>query len=122
MKKRAIRYRPPRALRGLPHVAGLLGVLALQMPAAAAPDGAETEQQQARSHDGVVNLNTASAEELQRLPGVGPSRATAILKLREKMGGFARAHHLLRVRGIGRKTFRRLRPLLTLEGDTTLEK
>lgn len=69
---------------------------------------------------GVVNLNTASAEELERLPGIGPTRATAILALRARLGRFARLEQLLRVKGIGRATFRKLRPLLSLTGPTTL--
>lgn len=69
---------------------------------------------------GVVNLNTASGDELERLPGIGPSRARAILELRTRLKRFARIEDLLRVKGIGRATFRRLRPLVTLEGPTTL--
>jgi competence protein ComEA len=67
-----------------------------------------------------VNLNTASAEELERLPGIGPTRAQAILALRATLKQFSRPEQLLRVKGIGRATFRKLRPLLTLTGPTTL--
>jgi len=69
----------------------------------------------------VLNLNTASQEELERLPGVGPARARAILELREQVRRFNRVEDILRVRGIGRATFRDLRPILTLEGPTTLQ-
>lgn len=69
---------------------------------------------------GVVNLNTASADELIRLPGVGPARARAILELRARLGHFSRLEELLRVKGIGRATFRKLRPMLALDGPTTL--
>jgi comEA protein len=69
---------------------------------------------------GVVNLNTATAEELDRLPGIGPTRARAILELRARLGRFRRIEDLMRVKGIGRATFRKLRPLITLEGVTTL--
>jgi comEA protein len=69
---------------------------------------------------GVVNLNTASSEELERLPGIGPSRAKAILELRARIKRFARIEDVLRVKGIGRATFRRLRPYLSVEGSTTL--
>ena len=74
----------------------------------------------AAQHAGVVNLNDASAEQLERLPGIGPSRARAILELRARLKRFARVEDLLRVKGIGRATFRKLRPLLTLDGPTTL--
>jgi len=70
---------------------------------------------------GVVNLNTATEVELTRLPGIGPSRAKAILALRARLGGrFRRIEELIRVRGIGRKTFRKLAPMLSLQGPTTL--
>ena len=69
--------------------------------------------------EGVVNIQTATAEELQRLPGIGPSKAEAILAFRQRTA-FRRVEDILRVRGIGRATFRRLRPYLTVSGTTTL--
>lgn len=69
---------------------------------------------------GVVNLNTATASELERLPRIGPARAQAILALRAKLSRFSRVEQLLRVKGIGRATFRKLRPMLALDGPTTL--
>lgn len=71
------------------------------------------------AEEGVVNIQTASAEELQRLPGIGPSKAAAIVAFRERTA-FRRVEDILRVRGIGRATFRRLRPYLTVSGQTTL--
>jgi competence protein ComEA len=86
-------------------------------PGAAAAGPAASE---APAVSGVLNLNTASAEELTRLPGVGPSRAQAIVELRTRMKGFKSLEDLMRVRGIGRKTFRKLEPMLRLQGPTTL--
>lgn len=71
---------------------------------------------------GVVNLNTATPDELMRLPGIGPKKAEAIIALRHKRKGFAKLQDILRVKGIGRKTFQRLQPMLTLTGPTTLGK
>jgi len=71
-------------------------------------------------HGGVVNLNTATAAELERLPRIGPARSQAILALRAKVTRFSKVEQLLRVKGIGRATFRKLRPMLALEGPTTL--
>ncbi|GAB4216324.1 MAG: hypothetical protein OHK0013_42710 [Sandaracinaceae bacterium] len=71
------------------------------------------------SSEGVVNIQTASPEELQRLPGIGPSKAAAIVAFRERTA-FRRVEDILRVRGIGRATFRRLRPYLSVSGPTTL--
>lgn len=69
---------------------------------------------------GVLNLNSASLDELMRLPGIGPARARAVLELRAKLKRFQKLEQLMRVKGIGRKTFRKLMPLLRLTGETTL--
>jgi competence protein ComEA len=65
--------------------------------------------------DGKVILNLAGEEDLRRLPGIGPSKAKAILELRAKLGKFKRAEDLLRVKGLGRKKLARLRPLLLID-------
>lgn len=69
---------------------------------------------------GTVNINTASLEELQRLPGIGPSKAALIIAWRQKHREFRRAVDLRRVKGIGYKTYKKLEPYLTVNGDTTL--
>ncbi len=65
--------------------------------------------------DGKVILNVASAEELTKLPRVGPKRAQAIVDLRKRLGKFRQPTDLLRVRGIGRKTLRQLMPSFVLD-------
>jgi len=67
----------------------------------------------------VINLNEASEDQLVLLPGVGPSRATAIVNYR-RQHPFKHVEELQRIKGIGKKTFARLRPLLALSGPTTL--
>ena len=62
----------------------------------------------------VVNLNTATLEELQSLPGVGPVTAQAILTWREENGRFASVDDLLQVTGIGEKTLATLRDLVSV--------
>lgn len=62
----------------------------------------------------VVNINTATTTELQTLPGIGASVATRILDYRQKNGGFKKVEDLMNVRGIGEKTFLKLKPLITL--------
>lgn len=62
-----------------------------------------------------VYVNYASAEELRRLPGIGAKRAEAIVALRGRMGRFQRVEDLLRVKGIGRATIKKLRPLVRLD-------
>jgi len=68
---------------------------------------------------GVVNLNTASLEELQLLPGVGEVRAQAILARRSEQGGFESVEQLVEVKGIGPALLERLRPHLAVKGKTT---
>lgn len=99
------------AIASMPHDAH-----AQRRPAAAA---ASADEAAAPSADGVVNIQTASADELQRLPGIGPSKAQAIIQFRERTP-FRRVEDILRVRGIGRATFRRLRSMLSVSGPTTL--
>ena len=66
--------------------------------------------------DGLLDLNTASAAQLESLPGIGPSRAQAILAFREAHGGFRSVFQLLRIKGIGRAMLRKLQPLVTVSG------
>ena len=56
-----------------------------------------------------LDLNQATVEELDALPGVGPAIARRIVAFREKNGAFKRIEDLMNVRGIGEKTFLRLR-------------
>lgn len=62
-----------------------------------------------------INLNTASAAELERLPGVGPVLAERIITCREENGRFRRAEHLMMVRGISDRKFREIRSLVRVE-------
>ena len=79
----------------------------------------ERPGQAAGTLSGVVNVNTASAAELQLLPGVGEARARAIVAERKSRGGFRRVDDLVEVKGIGDSLLERLRPFLTLSGQTT---
>ena len=65
--------------------------------------------QSAAQASGLVNINTATADELQALSGVGPSTAQAIVDDREKNGLFASAEDLMRVSGIGEKKFAKIK-------------
>lgn len=65
--------------------------------------------------DGKVILNLATEEDLTRLPGVGKRRAETIIKLRTKLKRFRRKSDLLRVRGIGVRSLKRLSPLMVLD-------
>ena len=69
---------------------------------------------------GVVNVNTASAEQLALLPGIGDTRAREIVAARQQRGGFKRVEDLLAVKGIGEASLAKLRPFVSLQGDSTL--
>lgn len=62
-----------------------------------------------------VNINTATAEELELLPRIGPKTAQNIVKFREEHGPFRRIEHLMQIRGISEKRFREIRPFLRVE-------
>jgi competence protein ComEA len=62
----------------------------------------------------LVNLNTATAEQLDTLPGVGPSTAKKIIDYREEHGGFSSVEELNEVSGIGDVTFEKLKDLVTV--------
>jgi competence protein ComEA len=63
---------------------------------------------------GKININTASAEQLESLPGVGPATARAILEYRKQNGGFQSVDELIEVRGIGPKKLEQIRPYVVV--------
>ena len=83
-------------------------VFALALPLASAPSGA------ARGPQRPVNLNSATVTELMQLPRVGQKTAERIVAFRKQHGGFQRPEELMNVKGIGEKSFARLRPFLAL--------
>ena len=62
-----------------------------------------------------ININKATSEELQELPGIGPSKADAIVQKREELGSFQTIEDLKEVTGIGEKTFEKLRESITVK-------
>jgi competence protein ComEA len=62
----------------------------------------------------VVNINTASASMLEGLPGIGKATADRIVEYRQKSGGFKKVEELMNIRGIGEKSFLKLKPLVTI--------
>jgi competence ComEA-like helix-hairpin-helix protein len=63
----------------------------------------------------LVNINTASANELETLPGIGKGLAERIIDHRQRFGPFRRTEHLIIVRGISDRRFRALRDLVTVK-------
>ena len=75
----------------------------------------------AQSSQGVVNINTATAEQLDLLPRIGPALASRIIEFREANGKFKSTEELILVRGIGESLYGTLEPFVTVEGTTTLK-
>ena len=104
----------PRTSRAVARMASLVLLAALAVSPALALEQAALE--------GVVNINTASAEQLQLLPGVGEVKARAILSERKDRGGFKTIDDLREVKGVGDSLLQRMRPFVTLKGKTTAQR
>jgi competence protein ComEA len=62
-----------------------------------------------------ININTASAEELTRLQGVGPKYAARIIEYREQNGPFAAPEDIMKIKGIGPATYEKNKELIVVE-------
>jgi len=76
------------------------------------------EAKPAPSSSTPINLNTATQAQLESLPGIGPKAAQRILEYRQKNGNFKKTEDLMNVKGIGEKSFLKLKPLLTVSDRT----
>lgn len=89
--------------------------------AAIVEDGAKLNIQKADYYDASsagtsrVNINTASLDELDTLPGIGPSTAQAIIDYRRQFGSFQRPDEITEVPGIGPATYERIKDLITVD-------
>jgi competence protein ComEA len=84
---------------------------------AAQSPSTDAAQTQATSKP-ALNLNTATVEQLEALPGIGRKTAERILEYRTKSGGFKRIEELMNVKGIGEKSFLKLKPLIAVPAKT----
>jgi len=64
-----------------------------------------------------VNLNTATQTQLETLPGIGAKAAERIIEYRQKNGGFKKIEDLMNVKGVGEKSFLKLKPLITVGNE-----
>ena len=96
-----------------PLLALFLAVITPAAPTVVVPDAIQ-EAKAAAAPTQTVNINTATVQQLEALPGIGPSTAQRIVTYREKNGPFKKLEDLMNVQGIGEKSFLKLRPHLTL--------
>lgn len=82
-----------------------------------AKDGAAKEAEAAPATQGKLDLNRATAEQLDGLPGIGETKAKAIVEYRKTNGPFRKAEDLMKVKGIGTKTYEKLKDLITVGAD-----
>ena len=66
------------------------------------------------AEEGIININTASLEELQKINGVGEVKAKSIINYREKNGGFKSIDEMKNIEGIGDKTFEKMKDQITV--------
>ncbi|MCX7653570.1 MAG: helix-hairpin-helix domain-containing protein [Fervidobacterium sp.] len=64
---------------------------------------------------GKIDINTADIDELQKLPGIGPTKARAILDYRKNIGKFKSVEEIKNVKGIGEKTYEKLKDLIEVK-------
>jgi len=88
----------------------LLGTLAVPSPANAGQQASAEGQNQEK-----IEINSATVEQLQEVPGIGPTLAARIIDFRDEHGPFERVEDLLNVQGIGVRTLERMRPYLEVE-------
>jgi len=87
-----------------------LSALCAMTAASAFAAGAQSGQPAAAQ----IDINSASAEQLTAIPGIGQVMAQRIVQFREEQGPFKRVEDLLKIKGIGEKSFQRIRPYVRI--------
>jgi len=64
--------------------------------------------------EGTIDLNTATAKQLEQLPGIGKEIAQRIVNYRKDIGPFTSIHELMKVKGIGKRKLAKVKELLTI--------
>ena len=85
----------------------------LAQTAPAARSGKPPKVVAAASTD-IINLNTATAVQIATLPGIGPKTADLIIQYRQKNGSFKKVEEIMNVRGVGEKSFLKLKSRITV--------
>jgi competence protein ComEA len=103
-------------------LASFVAMIAVQAKPAAAQSKASRSAAAKPVAVGPININTASAAELEALPGVGPKTAARIVEYRQKNGPFKKIEDVMNVRGLGEKNFLKLKAQLTVGAPKTAER
>ena len=90
-------------------------ILFVSMSIAACSTRVEYDEPRIDASPNAININTATVDELERLPHIGRKTAEAIVQFRGENGAFRRVEHLMLIRGVSRKRYDELRPLLRAE-------
>ena len=93
-------------------IAGAVALTAVMFAGSMA--SAQQAEKSAAGTAATINLNSATVEQLEALPGIGPKTAQLIVEYRQKSGGFKKVEELMNVKGIGEKSFLKLKPMLVV--------
>ena len=104
--------------RGLAIVLAICGTFLTNTPGVIAQQSPGAAPAAAAAAKSAINLNTATIDQLETLPGVGRKTAERIIEYRTKSGGFKRIEDLMNVKGIGEKSFLKLKPLIVVQQKT----
>ncbi len=99
------------SIRAIP---ALVAVTLLASLAQAAPQQSSPAPEAKSTQAAIININTATVEQLDKLPGIGPKVAARIVEYRQKNGQFKKIEELMNVKGIGEKSFLKLKSQLTI--------
>ena len=103
---------------------GILTLAVIVTALTATPLAAATQDKPGQTQPAAtaVNLNTATQADLEKLPGVGASTAKQIIEYRQKNNGFKKVEELMNIKGIGEKSFLKLKPLVSVTPPKTGER
>ncbi len=99
-------------------VLAICGTILIASPAFASRTQQPTAPASAAAAVPAINLNAATIDQLETLPGIGRKTAERIIEYRTKSGGFKRIEDLMNVKGIGEKSFLKLKPLVAVAPRT----